>query len=158
LIPSREPISDGLEVTLPSDPTRIAGVRKAVEELGARGGLDARSVCEMGLCVNEALANVIRHAYHGAHDRPIRVGADCRNGELVVTIRDWGDGVNPAALPPRPYDPLEPGGLGLICMQKMMTEVRYVPQGDGMLLVLKKRTTNATASPGAAQPEERPHE
>ena len=146
-----------MEMTVPSDPANIAPVRKAVEDLGVRGGLDARSVCEMGLCVNEALANVIRHAYHGAADRPIRVQADCQNGELLVTIRDWGDGVNPAEMPPRPYDPLEPGGLGLICMQKMMNEVRYVPQGDGMLLILRKRTTSGTAaSSGAAQPTERP--
>jgi anti-sigma regulatory factor (Ser/Thr protein kinase) len=143
-------------MTVPSDPANIAAVRKAVEELAARGGLDARSVCETGLCLNEAMANVIRHAYHGATDRPIKVQADCHDGELLVTIRDWGDGVNPAELPQRPYEPLEPGGLGLICLQKMMSEVRYVPQGDGMLLMMKKRTASATASPGAAQPTERP--
>jgi anti-sigma regulatory factor (Ser/Thr protein kinase) len=127
-------------VTIPSDPAAIAAVRRSVEDLAVRIGLDERGVGDVGLCVNEALANVMRHAYGGAADRPIVVRAWCEDEALVVTIRDWGTGVNPASLPPKKYDPCEPGGLGLICLQRMMSTVSYVPQGDGgMLLVMTKR-------------------
>jgi anti-sigma regulatory factor (Ser/Thr protein kinase) len=129
-----------VDVTIPSDPSAIAAVRRAVEDLGARIGLDERAVGDVGLCVNEALANVMRHAYGGAGDRPIVVRAWCEDDALVVTIRDWGNGVNPASLPPKAYDPCEPGGLGLICLQRMMSTVSYVPQDDGgMLLVMTRR-------------------
>jgi len=128
-----------VDVTIPSDPSAIAAVRRAVEDLGVAIGLNECAVGDVGLCVNEALANVMRHAYGGAKDRPIIVTAHCQDGELVVTIRDWGNGVNPATLPPRPYEVLEPGGLGLICMDRMMSHVTYVPQADGMLLIMKKR-------------------
>ena len=128
-----------MDVRIPSDPARIAEVRKTVEQVAAASGLSEQAVAEVGLCVNEALANVIRHAYGGAKDRPILVRAYCQDRMLVVTIRDWGNGVNPATLPPKPFDPLEPGGLGLICLRRMMNEVTYTPQGDGgMLLVMKK--------------------
>ena len=125
-----------------SDPAEIADVRRAVESLAQSFGLDEKAVAEVGLCVNEALANVMRHAYGGATDRPIVVSGYCQDASLVVTIRDWGNGVNPATLPPKPFNPLEPGGLGLICLRRMMSQVSYVPQpqdgGGGMLLVMKK--------------------
>jgi serine/threonine-protein kinase RsbW len=142
-----------MNVTIPSDPGRIAEVRKTVEQVATASGLGEQAVAEVGLCVNEALANVIRHAYRGVKDRPILVCAYCQDQMLVVTIRDWGNGVNPATLPPKPFDPLEPGGLGLICLRRMMNEVTYVPQGDGggMLLVMKK----AIQQPDAGRKSER---
>jgi anti-sigma regulatory factor (Ser/Thr protein kinase) len=128
-------------VTIESDPSKIGPVRRSVEGVAAAVGMDNRAVSDLGLCVNEALANVMRHAYGGRNDQPIAVSCHCQGDELIVTIRDWGNGVNPADLPPKPYDPLEPGGLGLICLKQMLTEVTYVPQPDGMLLIMKKRAT-----------------
>jgi serine/threonine-protein kinase RsbW len=140
-----------LNVTIQSDPAQIAGVRRTIEKVAQSAGLDDQAVAEVGLCVNEALANVIRHAYRGVKDRPIVLSAYCQDEGLVVTIRDWGCGVNPATLPPKPYDPLEPGGLGLICLCRMMSQVNYVPQGDGMLLEMKKhkQSPDAGAKSGA---------
>ncbi|MGH7215507.1 MAG: ATP-binding protein [Tepidisphaeraceae bacterium] len=146
-----QPTSSGdlrIELNLTSDPAKVADARKAVEALCERIGFD-RAACDVvGLCVNEALANVIRHAYGGEPGRPIHVlaegvmrgpvpkGAD-RDG-VRIAIRDWGSGVNPAALPPKAPDPLTPGGLGLVCLREWMDEVDYVPQSDGMLLTMVK--------------------
>jgi anti-sigma regulatory factor (Ser/Thr protein kinase) len=143
-------ISARIDLTIKSEPAAIAPVRRAVEALGTSLGLDERSVGDVGLCVNEALANVIRHAYGGAKDRPIVVAAYCQDHALVVTIRDWGNGVNPATLPPKPYEALEPGGLGLICMQRMLTRAEFVPQADGMLLILTKSLIAAGTDGSAA--------
>ena len=145
--------SGRLESRLTSDPANIAAVRHAVEELCCcNGGLDQGAAAEVGLCLNEALANVMRHAYAGKAGKPIVVTAQCQGDTVVVTIRDWGNGVNPASLPERPYDPTEPGGLGLICLKKMMTEVTYVPQPDGMLLIMKKRKTGPSNGSPARNP------
>jgi anti-sigma regulatory factor (Ser/Thr protein kinase) len=139
-----------VDVTITSDPAKIAAVRRAIEDLAVAIGLDEAAVGDVGLCVNEALANVIRHAYGGATDRKIVIHAGCEDGGLLVTIRDWGNGVNPASLPPKSYDPYEPGGLGLICLQRMMTRASYVPQPDGMLLVMTKK--NAHKQPQTQRP------
>ena len=56
----------------------------------------------------------------------------------MVSIRDWGNGVDPSTMPCREYDPLEPGGVGLICLKQWMDDVRYTPQRDGMLLTMKR--------------------
>ena len=145
-----------MDVTITSDPANIAAVRRAIEDVAVGIGLDGAAVGDVGLCVNEALANVIRHAYAGATDRPIEIHSGCEDGGLLFTIRDWGNGVNPASLPPKSYNPYEPGGLGLICLQRMMTRAAYVPQPDGMLLVMTKKNAHnqpLTQRPAANDPK-----
>ena len=94
----------------------------------------------MGLCLNEILANVIRHAYNNANDKPIHVKAQADEEKLVIEIRDWGNGVDPSKIPQPPYDPLSPGGVGLLCIKQLMDRVTYHPQSDGMLTrVIKRR-------------------
>jgi len=128
-----------LKFDLTSEPKHIAGVRKAVEAFGLSAGLGPGAIADLGLVVNEALANVIRHAYQGRAGQPISVSVDCDPSQVTVRIRDWGNGVNPAALPPREHDPATPGGLGLICLRTLMDRAEFTPQPDGMLLTISKR-------------------
>ena len=128
-----------LELKVDSDPANLAPVRKAVETFAARFGLGAQGVADLGLCVNEAVANVIRHAYAGRTDRPIAVTCEGDARGMRVLIRDWGSGIDPTCCPPRPYDPLTPGGVGLICLARLLDDVVYTPQPDGMLTTLVKR-------------------
>ncbi|HRK29796.1 MAG TPA: ATP-binding protein [Tepidisphaeraceae bacterium] len=149
-------MSEELRLNITSDPANLAEARRAVEELCARHGFSAAAGADLGLCVNEAVANVIRHAYGGAKDRPIRIDATVESRasgaiaagkqsavelQVRVQIRDWGNGVDPRDLPEnaKPKDPLKPGGLGLICMQRMLDEFEFRPQTDGMLLEMVKR-------------------
>ena len=128
-----------LELNVTSDPAQLAPVRKAVESLASSAGFGEKDAGEVGLCVNEALANVIRHAYAGRIDRPIHLTAQATREGLSIDIRDWGNGIDPSRLPQRPYNPLEPGGVGLICLKQWMDEVQFTPQPDGMLMTLRKR-------------------
>ena len=125
-----------VRLKIDSHPATLAPVRKAIEALGQRCEFDDAAQADIGLCVNEALANVMRHAYGGATDKPIEVAAECDDQAMRITIRDWGTGVNPMSLPPKQRDPLTPGGLGLICLCQMMDGCEFRPQPDGMLLTL----------------------
>jgi anti-sigma regulatory factor (Ser/Thr protein kinase) len=133
-----------LVLKVSSDPANLAPVRRACEAFCKSHGLDDGATNDVGLCVNEAMANITRHAYQGATDKPIVVTAELLDGVagsgVRVTLRDWGIGVNPASIPPRPRDPMEPGGLGLVCLRQLLDEARYDPQPDGgMLLTIEKR-------------------
>ena len=136
-----------IELRVMSDPANLAAVRKQIEALALASGFDERAVAEVGLCVNEAMANIIRHAYKGRHDQPIDVAAKAEEKQLTITLRDWGNGVDPSKLPCRPYDPLEPGGVGLICLGQWMDDVIYTLQDEGMLTTLVKRRTPDTTKP-----------
>ena len=145
------PTSPKLEMQFLSDPAALAPARKAVESFCQQHGLGEHETADMGLCVNEALANIIRHAYGGVGGRPIFLKAEVVNPSAAnsgdtrydglgirVTIRDWGNGINPVFLPPKPRDPLVPGGIGLMCLKRMMDDIAFLPQPDGMLLNMTK--------------------
>ena len=124
-----------LELKVQSHPANLGPVRKAIEAYAAEQGFDEKSVAEIGLVVNEAMANVIRHAYDNRFDQPIHVTATMESAnELKIGIRDWGKGVDPSKLPPKKRDPHTPGGVGLICLKQWMDQVVFTPQPDGGML------------------------
>lgn len=130
-----------LELSVRATPEAIAEVRRRIETFAGVCGLNDKAATDAGLCVNEAMANIIVHAYGGASDGRIDITAEMQERQICITLRDWGTGVNPAALPPRPYHPGEPGGLGLLCICSLMDKVRYIPQTDGMLMKMWKTRT-----------------
>ena len=127
-----------LHLEILSDPARLAPTRRAIEAFCTSCGFDEAAVAQMGLCVNEALANITRHAYAGAVDRPIHLDAAFADDVLKISLRDWGCGKLPPTAHPKP-DPLTPGGLGLICLRVCLDDVQYTPQSDGMLLTLTRK-------------------
>lgn len=128
-----------LDLTIDSHPRGLAEVRRKIEALCAACGAPREACDAVGLCVNEVLANVMRHAYQGKTDRPIVIHTRCIEHEVEVTIRDWGNGIDPADLPAREHDPLTPGGLGLICLRQLMDHTSFQRQPDGMLTVMRKK-------------------
>ncbi len=124
-----------------SVPAAIAPVRLAIEQRCAAAGFDEKACGEIGLCVNEALANVICHAYGNLADRPIDVTMSIDGSAdpcVVIALRDWGSGVNPLDLPTpaKVLNPLIPGGIGFICLREFMDSIVFERQSDGMLLTL----------------------
>lgn len=132
---------DRLELKITSDPANLSDVRKRIEQFAQRARWPRESCDAIGLVVNEALANVIRHGYGGATDRPIVVTAEVLNDALRISIRDWAKPFDPSALPERDVCEVRPGGLGLLCMRTLMDEVKYERLSDGMLLKLTKKKT-----------------
>jgi anti-sigma regulatory factor (Ser/Thr protein kinase) len=134
-----------LVLNVTSDPANLAPVRRACEAFCKSHGLSDAAVADVGLCVNEAMANVTRHAYGGAEDKPVVVTAEALTGGdgagVKITIRDWGTGLNPFTLPQRERDPMTPGGLGLVCLRQLVDDARFDPQPDGgvLLTLIKKK-------------------
>jgi anti-sigma regulatory factor (Ser/Thr protein kinase) len=71
-----------------------------------------------------------------------RLNGNGHENEIEIALRDWGNGKCPSELVNlKPPDPLTPGGLGLICMHKMMDQVLFTPQPHGMLLTMRRKKT-----------------
>jgi serine/threonine-protein kinase RsbW len=83
--------------------------------------------------VDEAVTNIILHAYKGSPDELVEVELVFRNGSLEVHLRHAGLGLrqDQVSLP----DPEEyvrrprKGGLGLLLMSRFMDEVRFFEDG-----------------------------
>lgn len=128
-----------IDLKILSDPANLRDVRKQVESFAQSIGMTVQTSEDIGLTLNEALANVIRHGYGGAIDRPIEVSAEARHGEFRMSIRDWAKPFDPSKVTPRCSGELKPGGLGLLCIHKLMDNVKYERLPDGMLLTMVKR-------------------
>jgi anti-sigma regulatory factor (Ser/Thr protein kinase) len=133
---SQAPAQLRLQIT--SDPTNLAPVRQEVEAFCTACGFDELARGEIVLCVNEAMANITRHAYKSAKDKPIEITVTFDDATLRIEIRDWGSGDLPP-LQRKPKDPLQPGGVGMVCLLSLMDTINFEPQGDGMKLVMLRK-------------------
>jgi serine/threonine-protein kinase RsbW len=127
-----------LRLQTTSDPANLAPVRRQIEAFCTARGFRDPALGEIVLCVNEAMTNITRHAYGGATDRPIEIEADFSQNQLRVSLRDWGNGKQPPGCM-QEHDPLRPGGIGLLCLGKLMDQFTFTPQPDGMRLTMYRR-------------------
>jgi anti-anti-sigma factor len=95
-----------------SHPRYLPIVRATVRQLAATAGCDETESRAITLAIDEALANIIRHAYHGRADGGIEL--HCRSGEdeLQFQIKDAGDAPDPARICAREVGCDAIGGLG----------------------------------------------
>lgn len=126
------------EIRCEAQTSALAEARLNVEKFATACGFGEKAVADVGLCVNEAMANVIRHAYAGKPGNAMVLTGEFKDDALRLRLRDWGSGVNPAGMA-KPADPLRPGGLGLVCLKSLMDEIRFIPQSQGMLLEMVKK-------------------
>lgn len=137
--PSPNSALERVELKITSDTANLRDVRKRAEGFAKAAGFGQPECDAIGLAVNEALANVIRHGYGGAKDRPIVVTLEVDKDQLRISIRDWQKPFDPAGLPKNGPADLKPGGLGVLCIRKLMDHANYQRLSDGMLLTLVKQ-------------------
>ncbi len=120
-----------------SAPEALANVRAAVRDFLSRTPVDPARHDLIVLAIDEACANIIRHAYSGLHTGRIRITLRCGPRRFATELRDYGAPLIPGALKGRSLDNAAPGGLGLHLIRTAFPEVRYLPRPRGTLLVLR---------------------
>jgi anti-sigma regulatory factor (Ser/Thr protein kinase) len=127
--------------TLPARLEAPSVARRLARGFAAEHDADEDTVAAVALCVSEAVANVVVHAYRDA-DQPgdVEIEAHKPNGYLCVYVRDRGQGMTPR---------LDSPGLGLglpvIAQSATALEVRRSPTG-GTELAMRFDLTEAAAT------------
>ncbi|MBN1943262.1 MAG: ATP-binding protein [Phycisphaerae bacterium] len=125
------PMNRTLRMEIQSDPAELKSVRVEVESFARALGMTEHAAGKVVLAMDEALTNIIRHAYDGAADRPIEIDLAVRDACLHVTLRDYGRQAPRATIHSRDLSDVRPGGLGVHIMTKCMDSVDYQPAPDG---------------------------
>lgn len=126
------------KLQVPSDPQMLSVVRSTVGQFAAVAGFSEDDCRMITLALDEAMTNIIRHAYNNRHDQAIEVhGRRCAEG-LEFRLLDHGRSVRPAELRGRPLEEVRPGGLGTHLIAQIMDEVSYQPLEDRNELCLVK--------------------
>jgi serine/threonine-protein kinase RsbW len=141
-----------MSLTVPSEPHILCAVRNAITSLADATGLAPADGRSLARAVDEALANVIRHAYQSRRDQPIHI--TCRRiddpvGEsrigLEITLVDYGPAFDPTQQVPRSLDEVRPGGLGLHFMREAVElSYRRARRTNRLRMVKFARPTPAT--------------
>jgi anti-sigma regulatory factor (Ser/Thr protein kinase) len=127
-----------LRLELKSDPKLLCAVRGAVERLTESFGFSSEECRAVTRAVDEALTNIIRHAYGGRPDQPIEVffqsvhrqSGNLSDRGLEILLCDRGQAIDESKLCGRELDDVKPGGLGLHFIQKSMDIVEF-KRADG---------------------------
>jgi len=122
-----------MRLELPSDPNLLCAVRGAVERLTESFGFSPEDCRAVIRAVDEALTNIIRHAYGGRPDQPIEMSfrsirrqPDSNDAEgIEILLCDRGPAIKPEQLCVRALEEVKPGGLGLHFIQQSMDIVEY---------------------------------
>jgi serine/threonine-protein kinase RsbW len=136
-----------LKLQINSDPNLLCAVRGAVERLTEAFGFSAAESRAVTRAVDEALTNIIRHAYSGAPDRPIelsfrsvepRSDAKTSGDGLEIIMSDHGPAADPEKMCGRELSDIKPGGLGLHFIRQSMDVVEFQRANDTNSLRLVK--------------------
>jgi anti-sigma regulatory factor (Ser/Thr protein kinase) len=114
-------------------------VRATVAELAATVGWSESEARCITMAVDEALANVIRHAYHGRADAPIELHCLASDDQMEIRIRDTGDAPDRSRICAREVDCDRIGGLGTHIIRDVMDAVSYESDNDGNWFTAIKR-------------------
>jgi anti-sigma regulatory factor (Ser/Thr protein kinase) len=138
--PEAPPVDFSIHVTfeMSSQARCLPIVRATVTQLAATVGWSESEARCITMAVDEALANVIRHAYHGRADA--RIELHCRAGvdQFEIRIRDTGDAPDRSRICARELECDRIGGLGTHIIRDVMDAVTYESDKDGNWLTAIK--------------------
>ncbi len=135
-----------IEITIASHFRFVEIVGVVADQLTQMAGFEAESADWVGLAVRESIVNAIKHGNQLDASKPVRVRFQLTDEQLIVVVRDCGNGFdfNHLADPCAPENLLNPNGRGIFYMRTFMDNVEFLLQGQGGLEVrmVKHRPTN----------------
>ena len=139
-----------IDLVVASDPKLLSVVRSTIEQLSELAGFPPPECRAITRAVDEALANVIRHAYAARYNRPIqlsfrhvnRVIEGVTQSGLQITLLDRGVAFDISKVKERSLDEVKPGGLGLHFIRDCMDVVEFERSGRTNRLRLIKYNTS----------------
>jgi anti-sigma regulatory factor (Ser/Thr protein kinase) len=127
-----------VKFAMPSDPRYLPVVRGAIGPLAAAIGWDESECRTITLAIDEALANVIRHAYHDRADGLIELECSETADGLEIKMLDNGDAPDRSKICAREIGCDRPGGLGTHIIKDVMDKVSYEESPQGNRFVASK--------------------
>ena len=132
-----------IQLSLPSRIESIAEAAEAAAGVARRLELSEEAAFGLDMAVREAVTNAVLHGNREEGRKQVEVRFEEEGGELVVTVRDEGEGFDPAGVsdPTAEENLLKTSGRGILFMRSFMDTVEWEPHPEGGTVVrmTKKR-------------------
>jgi anti-sigma regulatory factor (Ser/Thr protein kinase) len=121
-------------LVIPSQTRYLNLVTNLAKKASLAAGLDDASAAKVSIAVDEAVTNIIVHAYKNDPEKTVEVSLHFSAGSMIVNLQHSGRGLRNAEVKlPDPNDYIKhprKGGLGLLLMSRFMDEVHFSENGD----------------------------
>ena len=134
-------MTETIELSIDSKLEFVDLVASVTKNVTTKMGFNEDDASWIELAVHEAVINAITHGNRSAEDKKVDVRFETEQDALVVVVRDYGAGFDPAKLPdPTSADNLlNPSGRGIFYMRTFMDEVEYSVHPEGGSVVRMKK-------------------
>jgi serine/threonine-protein kinase RsbW len=132
--------------TLDSTLQTVDSAEQTATRLAVECGFDEDEVMRISMAVREAAVNAVLHGNAYNPNKKVELEFETTGEDLIITIRDQGAGMDPAAIP----DPLAPenllktSGRGIFLIRSFMDEVNIQPSPTGTEIKLVKHVHGPT--------------
>jgi serine/threonine-protein kinase RsbW len=132
------------EIKAPATLESLKQFMQFVSEFAGAQQFPQERIREIELATEEALLNILNHAYPGDCKGEIEVQCErLDDSGLTIRVVDTGIPFNPLSFSDpdltTPVTERNPGGLGVFLIRKMMDEIRYHRSGDRNVLTFIAR-------------------
>jgi serine/threonine-protein kinase RsbW len=132
-----------IQKTFPGRYESLEEIASFIRDEAEKIGLPNADVFAVETAVDEAVSNIIEHAYEGVENGTIEITCETDPESIKIILIDNGKPFDPHSIPSpdlkAPLNKRKEHGLGLYLMQKWMDEVRFEFCDECNRLVLIKR-------------------
>lgn len=123
-----EAASARADLTIGSRLPELARARKFVEQFCRQSPdhvLAEDDIAVLVLAVDEAISNVVKHAYHGRADQRIEIKAESFPERIAIRLRYQGATFEPHGVAAPTFDGSRDSGFGVFMITRSVDAVRY---------------------------------
>ena len=106
----------------------LSPFRKELRQILSQAGWEKKTTEEILLAVDEALTNIIRHAYQGKPGK-MTISVAATDDKFEIVLEDQGQKFDPTQVPPPELPRHKPGGLGVHFIRTIMDQMIYDDHG-----------------------------
>ncbi len=115
-----------------------------MQEVSRQAGFNESERCDIMIAVDEALSNVMKHAYKGDPNGEVCLTCNAGDGSLEIELSDRGEPCEIGRLEAPPPDEMRVGGRGIYLIRSTMDEVEFERNGNRNFMRLRKRAKART--------------
>jgi serine/threonine-protein kinase RsbW len=131
-------MKDSVTITIPSHPKYLSIVRSVTGKIAQIYEITEPLTEDMKLAVDEACANVIKHAYRGDRTKKIVLKYKITKKSFNVIIEDSGIKAQTDLIKGRSLDDIRPGGLGIHFIKRVFDVFQFdetKKKGNRLILI-----------------------
>jgi serine/threonine-protein kinase RsbW len=131
-------MKDSVTINIPSHPKYLSIVRSVTGKLGQIYEIAEPLTEDIKLAIDEACANVIKHAYRGDRTKKIVLKYKITKKSFNVIIEDSGIKAQTDLIKGRSLDDIRPGGLGIHFIKRVFDVFQFdetKKKGNRLILI-----------------------